>query len=502
MGGGRRHLWVAIVAVATVIGSMTCSTTVASAGGDPSGGWVATPVAPILEPGPPPASEDAGNFHENAEHNGIAPGPALDPTHLRLLWSASLAGSPGYPIVANGEVFVSQLVGLAEFQVLAFDARTGRLRWKSDVIAGQGTSYNSLSYANGRLFSVGYHNGVIAFDARSGQVDWQIVTDRTDCDTVTGVSSTAHGLLWVPFTCHDVVGAYDQSTGAGAPAGAGPTNDMTQSGPAITSDSVYTVSTCHDVERWTLDGRLVWSRNDGCHGGGSVTATVHGSQVWARDILPASQDGEVISTVDGHLIGHFVGNAAPPAFDGSTAITLSAPPGAPPALVALDASLRTKWTQSGDGVLTSAPLVSGHVAYVGSGTGHLYGYSTVTGEQVWQAFPGVAVGGTDSTYFGVAGLTIGDGLLAAPGGTSLFVYGEVTGTPATTNRGSAALLDRHAGDLEVTGVDGRDGRTGQLIGVRLVGDPRTAREREGQVDVVDVLVSVGRRIQRVGRALG
>lgn len=404
-----------------------CAPAHASTG--PGGGWTATPVAPILQPAPPPASQDGANYQENAQHDGVAPGPALDPTRLHLRWSKSL-DDPGYPIIANGEVFITQTSHTSPtFQVLAFDGATGALRWKSQYYSGGGGSYHSLSYAAGRLFLV-YLTGVVAFDAESGHVDWSYVENRIACEQMTGVSSTAHGYLVVPLTCEDTVGSFVAATGEPGQISAGPTVDMMESGPAITGDSVYVVSSCHNVRRYTLAGRLVWARDDGCYGSPSNTATVHGDQVWARDTLPTSQVGDVLSTHDGHLIGHFIGNAEPPAFDGSIAITRWLPASGVGALVALDASLHEIWRQTGDGEIGTPPLVSGHVVYVGTGHGNVFGYSTTTGKQVWHATAGVSNIAMDSGVFGVGGLMIGDGLLAVPHGDALFVYGQATGGTA------------------------------------------------------------------------
>jgi outer membrane protein assembly factor BamB len=421
----KRRAWCLVAASLTVVVS-GLSTPLAVAGGLPGGGWVTTPLPPVLTVPPPPAVEDATNFQEDSRHDGVAPGPALVPARLHLKWSTRLSGTPGYPIIANGEVFVSQNGNDATFQVLAFDAGTGRLLWKSAAIAGGGFGYNSLSYANGRLFSVGTSNGIVAFDAATGRIDWQYVQSPIDCEEATGVSTTANGNLFVPYDCDDIIEGYAGTTGGGGSDGAGPMGDLDRAGPAVTSDSIYVVVTCHDVRRYTLTGTLVWSRNDGCNGGGANTATVHGEQVWARDTLSYSQVGDVLSTHDGHLIGHFTGNAAPPAFDGSTAITLWQPPSGvnSTALVALSSSLKTIWKQASDGSITTAPVVSGHVAYVGTRDGSVYGYSTSTGAQVWHAALGDGVLGGDSTVGGVANLNIGDGLLAVPASGHLFLFGQ------------------------------------------------------------------------------
>jgi outer membrane protein assembly factor BamB len=421
----RRHLVLAGCAVALgglLAGSLS-SLAAASSGPPP---YSTTPVAPVLTNPPPPASWDAGNYQEDAQHDGVAPGPALDPKRLHLLWTKGFSGPVSYPVIGGGLVFVDEAINnTPAFYVNAFDGRTGRLVWKSKAINGNGFTFSSMVYADGRLFFIGMTNGVVAFDGATGRIVWNFVQNPIDCNEAWGVSTVAAHKVWVPYTCHDFIGGFDVTTGnrdSGAAAG-----DTQDGGAAVTADSVYTLSTCHQVFRTSLAGQLVWSRDDGCHGAPAAVTVVHGNQVWARDTSVWSSNGLVLSTANGRVIGHFAGNATPPAFDGNRAITGVAPvpgTGATGGLLALDTTtFRPLWRQSGDGHLSTAPVVSGHIAYVGSSAGRIYGYSTATGAQVWQGGTGFEIGGGDGV-FGISDMNIGDGLLAAPAGNHVVVFGS------------------------------------------------------------------------------
>lgn len=409
------------VAGTLVMGSL--ATSASASGGPPT--YHPTPVAPVLVDPPPPAAWDAGNYQEDAQHDGVAPGPALVPSRLHLLWSTGFSGAVSYPVIGGGLVFVSEAINnTPAFAVSAFDGRTGRLVWRSKAINGNGFTFSSMAYADGRLFFVGLTNGVVAFEGATGRILWNDVQDRTDCNQAWGVSTVAGHDLWVPQTCSESFGGFDTATGLGR--GGTSVGDVGNGGAAVTADSLYTLSVCHDVSRVSIGGVLVWHRDDGCHGAPATVAVVHGSQVWARDTTVTSSNGLVLSTATGRVTGHFIGNAQPPAFDGNRAITVVA---APPqttgfhGLVAVDATtFRPLWRQAGDGQLGTAAVVSGHVAYVGSASGHIFGYSTTTGAQVWTGSTGAPIEG-GSGVFGASNMNIGDGLLAAPSGDHIFVFG-------------------------------------------------------------------------------
>jgi outer membrane protein assembly factor BamB len=383
--------------------------------------WTTKPLPPVISSAPPPASEDATNFQENSEHNGVAPGPALDPAHLRMLWSVKIPYVAGYPIVAGGDVFIIESINdTPTFRVRAFDGRTGRPLWTSNQINGNGFPVASLAYEDGYLFFAGEQNGVVAFDAETGAVDWNWKQAATDCNLVLGTIVSADHEVWLPESCQSAVIGHDERTGQIESGGGDIDYDGT---PALQGNQMYTTATCPLAERTDIAREvIVWIDSGNCTGGEGRSTTTYLGEVWSPADRPYTSPGTVYSTVNGHLLGHYPGGAMPPVFDGNRAIAFYAGYGVVPTMISLNATtFATLWKQTEGGHLLGDAVASGHVVYMGDNRGYIDGFSTSTGQLVWQARAGSGVDIYGSG--GVGYLNIGDGLLAAGGGPGLMVYG-------------------------------------------------------------------------------
>src|SRR6185503_15699642 len=108
-------------------------------------------------------------------------------------------------------------------------------------------------------------------------------------------------------------------------------------------------------------------------------------------------------------------NAGPaPAFHGSTAFFLKI---FPATLEARDISSGAlKWSFSGDGLLSSAPIVVNGVVYIGSDGGKLYALDENTGANVWTGTVGASVNRPDEHNLSapLSGLGAGEGLVVVP----------------------------------------------------------------------------------------
>jgi outer membrane protein assembly factor BamB len=364
---------------------------------------------------PPPSNSplDATNFQVNARHDGWAAGPGLSRS-LHPLWSHRLGGFPSYAVIAGGTVFVSEQNGAdLSYYVDAFDGKTGTRLWRSKLIIGSGFPFQALAYASGRVFFTAYQSGLVALDARTGAVDWvyPVGTSWINAEPV-----TANGKVYIAVQGQtQSVIALDQVTGAAL--WGGRIYDGENEAPAVTADGVYVDGACHYVQRFSLAGSLLWSRNDGCYGGGGTMTVVHGNQVWARDYRSQQPTALILDTRTGRQVATFPSNGSTPSFDGNTVLLLDG-------LGITARSTVTRailWHQSGDPSGMRPPIVAGHVAYTGSGSGNLYGFSTATGAKVWQASVKIAVPSGRSP--GVSSINIGDGLLAATVDQTLVVLG-------------------------------------------------------------------------------
>lgn len=84
----------------------------------------------------------------------------------------------------------------------------------------------------------------------------------------------------------------------------------------------------------------------------------------------------------------------------------------------------TTWTFSGDGTLSSAPVVAGDDVIVAGTSGNVYALSAATGNVVWTANAGAAVAAPDEQNLSrpLTGLASSGGLLVVPAGSALVAF--------------------------------------------------------------------------------
>lgn len=124
-------------------------------------------------------------FQHNPSHTGQAtPSQRIAQPVIRWKQPVGIAGWLNYPLIADGQVFISSsgyLWQIPDYEagnesdslltdgVYAFDLKTGTRNWyapgKADV--------SGIAYENGRLFATGDEGAVWALDARSGELKWR-----------------------------------------------------------------------------------------------------------------------------------------------------------------------------------------------------------------------------------------------------------------------------------------------------------------------------------------
>jgi outer membrane protein assembly factor BamB len=91
---------------------------------------------------------------------------AFDARTGKIRWRRSLAATESSPLVAGGLVYVGDWSG----RVYALDARTGRTRW---IFRAGGQIKGSVALARGRLYIGSYDGHVYCLEARSGRLVWR-----------------------------------------------------------------------------------------------------------------------------------------------------------------------------------------------------------------------------------------------------------------------------------------------------------------------------------------
>src|SRR5207302_8121836 len=96
----------------------------------------------------------------------------------------------------------------------------------------------------------------------------------------------------------------------------------------------------------------------------------------------------------------------------------------------------TVWTFTGDGALTSAPVVVNDIVFVGSASGNLYALDALASvpQILWQGEVGAAIPAPDEQDLSLplTGLGAGNGVLVVPAGSRLVAYAASATTPTPT----------------------------------------------------------------------
>jgi outer membrane protein assembly factor BamB len=197
------------------------------------------------------------------------------------------------------------------------------------------------------------------------------------------------------------------------------------SSPAVDGNGVYVSYTCGIKHAFApTTGARLWQTPATCSSSGGRTPVLAAGRLWTRD--PSASAGYSVNPADGGVLDRFASTTyrvPAPAFRGRTGLFMDNG-----RLRASDADTPTVpiWTFTGDGQLSSAPIVVNDHVYVGSGSGQLWALDPITGAPVWSTNVGAPIkepnelGGNPPT----TGLTAGQGRLLVPATNTLSAYGQ------------------------------------------------------------------------------
>ena len=167
-----------------------------------------------------------------------------------------------------------------------------------------------------------------------------------------------------------------------------------------------------------LSGELLWHYSTDCDGGGGKTTVIARPYgLFTRDF-----DGNLIlNRVTGKKMGTYKTDFVPAiASDNRFTITSRK-------LSAYDQfHNKTLWSFTGDGTLSSAPIVVNSHVYIGGSSGMLYALQVETGKLSWNANVGSSIPSPDEQNVSqpLTGLAAGEGLIVVPASNSLVAYGN------------------------------------------------------------------------------
>ena len=392
------------------------------------------PSTPTATPTPPSTKGTAVAYQIDATHSGGQFDSVTPPLTQR--WYRQLGGQISYPLIANGRIFVTVTNPSTNGSTLyALDEANGTSIW-GPIDLGGSRPWSNAAYDAGRVFAVNFDGLLRAFDAASGALLWS-------------TQLPGQSAFWSPPTASGGV-VYTTGAGTGTTLYAVSEQDgavnwsallfsgNNNSSPAVTSTGVFvSIGDLYDFS--PQDGSLIWTQS-----GAAATPVVYGGRLYVGDTLTPKL---MYDAPTGALLGTFPAGP-PPAFSGSTGFFLTGS-----ILKARDAySGAVRWSFTGDGTLSSAPIVVNGYVYIGSSSGKVYALDASTGASVWTGNLGAVVQTTESPVSRPhTGLAAGDGLVVVPASSVLVAYQSstqptptptLTPTPTPTPGPLQLLLDQ------------------------------------------------------------
>jgi PQQ-like domain len=377
-----------------------------------NGNQTMTAVYITLTPPPPPTPTPTPSGPGQAVAYQIDPahtGSQFDTVSPPLMqrWSRDLGSSVSYPLIAGGKVFV-----VAGTMLHALNGASGATVWGPIDLGGS----PSIAYESGRVFAVNRDGLLRGFDAATGTQTW---SRQLSGQSFTSPPTAIGGTVYINgFSTLYAVSGQDGAIKWSALNAGGE-----HSSPAVTTTALYVSRSCDASALSPSTGSIIWHRTSSCFGTFGSTVVFYNGRVYIRN----NDLGNVALDAGTGIPVAEIQALPAPAFHGSTGFFLNVS-----TLEARDISSGTlKWSFTGDGTLSSAPIVVNGTVYIGSTSGKLYALNESTGTNVWTGTVGAPVNRPDEHNGSepLTGLGAGEGLIVAP--ASNLVVAFQAGPPPT-----------------------------------------------------------------------
>jgi outer membrane protein assembly factor BamB len=366
------------------------------------------------------------SFQINPQHTGAAIFGGGLKLPLQQLWTRNMGGLVTYPLIAEGNVFVS-VGNLSNYGSVfyALNGKTGATIWSKSI---PGTYFTSLAaYDGGNVFVLNFDGVLRAFSASTGTLLWQMqIPGQYDFSSP---PTARNGMVYINGA-GDGATLYAIREADGNVVWSQGTNGGIWSAPTLSEDGVFVSFPCQAYEFDIVTGALRWNYNGGCDGGGGVTTALYDQVLFTSNLLSSNlSTGNALLAFDGTQRGTLgnlssslayqrgVGFSYPPALQAGMGYFVKDSHG----LVARAVpGFGMKWSFAGDNTISPAAIVvNGHVI-AASNAGHLYVLDGATGTlQQTPTLPAsspVDEGGVPN------GLAAGEELIAVPYLQTLSVY--------------------------------------------------------------------------------
>ena len=293
---------------------------------------------------------------------------------LKPLWTKSFGGVVSYPLITKTAVYITVAASPNNGSWLyALNRSNGKTLWQR-AIAGTYT-WSNATLDGDQLFVVNSNGVVSAIDASTGAENWNIALPLEY--SFSSPPTAYNGMVFVDGAGEGVT-LYGINESSGDLVWSNITEGGSGSSPAVSGDHVFVTFPCEYFGYSTQSGHLDWDDEEGCDGGGGTTPAYFDGSLYVRD---PGTGNFILDAQTGAQTGTFSAKFAPSfvKLDKKTYVIANNGP-----LVCFDpTSGATLWTFSGDGKLSTAPILVGRYAIEGSLSGNLYVLKAATGEVVW-----------------------------------------------------------------------------------------------------------------------
>jgi outer membrane protein assembly factor BamB len=286
---------------------------------------------------------------------------------MRPIWSVS-AESPSYPIIAEDRVVVTERGDENDgTRLVAFDARSGREAWSHPI---SGTYFwSNAAYDGGRLFVVNFDGLLRAFQATDGAQLWTV--KMPDQYAFSAPPTAVDGVVYL-LGGGSAGTLYAVNESDGTVVWTADAGGDGSSSPSVAGGRIAVSAGC-GTSSFDLAGNAKWSVRQDCPGIGAST-----SAVWEEHVYSRVNGGVSLALSDGSVQGAFASDLIP-AFAGGLMYTVNGG-----RLDALEATTGVeRWHVVPRDPLVTAPLVMGDWVVAAGGGGTVYAFDRDTGATVW-----------------------------------------------------------------------------------------------------------------------
>jgi len=317
------------------------------------------------------AAEYATTYNMNPAHTGAVDFSEAFAPPFKMLWDKSFDVEAGYPLIAEGNVYVVT----GEVDLFAYDLATGTQQFEHLLSVWN----NEGAYDAGQLFYVNEDGLLVALDAKKGKPQWSVQLPHQSSFDAAPIAVNGRVYITGGGGGGDLY-SVDEGTGHIAWDVSGLMTGGIGS-PAFGNNGVYYDAGCQFYAFQATTGKALWFDGSLCSSSPSTTA------YFAKKVyMITTQGNDVLRAKTGEQIGSFPGDFSPSIFkEGKRSFMLSVDNNETVATVYCTSlgSGNVAWKFDTPNIVWTPPVYAKGYVLVGDFDGNVHVLNAKTGVQVW-----------------------------------------------------------------------------------------------------------------------